>query len=391
MHANLSLTLSACLLGLWAAVPADAQLVNRKIENVAVVPAAQPGLYDVHVVWTAQFPNTAAGLDTSTELAVLVGPNTVKIVNVDMLLDVATGVCGFNGCTGGCGGGYIDGVFNTLLCLKDPPTCTGGNCDCACQYPWITSTIPSVPLPPGAPISVVAKAMAGAFPDVDMSDNTFAIDFDGKSIFWDRGIEAVELIPTAQKGKFDVKVAGFVGWHGLTKDTNLSYELQLEVNGLVVAMIPQFGLATPPGPGQETCNGSPSICNNGCGGWNGGFIECELMVTYPDYLISCSCGTPWITYFSAIPLEPDDEVKVVFIAGDDALPALPDSGADDLAIATLDTCDSDFNNDDTIDGADLGALLAVWGPCAGCDEDLNNDNTVDGADLGILLAAWGDC
>jgi len=52
---------------------------------------------------------------------------------------------------------------------------------------------------------------------------------------------------------------------------------------------------------------------------------------------------------------------------------------------------SDIDLDGSVDGDDLGLLLAVWGPCpAPCDADLNGDGTVDGADLGMLLANWGE-
>ncbi len=47
----------------------------------------------------------------------------------------------------------------------------------------------------------------------------------------------------------------------------------------------------------------------------------------------------------------------------------------------------DLNADGRVDGADLGLLLASWGPGNGV-ADINGDGTVDGADLGLLLAAW---
>jgi len=53
-------------------------------------------------------------------------------------------------------------------------------------------------------------------------------------------------------------------------------------------------------------------------------------------------------------------------------------------------CPADFNGDGTVDGADLGLLLAEWGT-SNCPFDLNGADGVDGADLGILLAAWGPC
>lgn len=55
------------------------------------------------------------------------------------------------------------------------------------------------------------------------------------------------------------------------------------------------------------------------------------------------------------------------------------------------SCTGDLNGDGVIDGADLGAQLSAWGPCAGCAADINGSGVVDGADLGLLLGAWGTC
>lgn len=52
----------------------------------------------------------------------------------------------------------------------------------------------------------------------------------------------------------------------------------------------------------------------------------------------------------------------------------------------------DLTGDGTVSGADLGMLLAAWGPCSDCSNcpaDLTCSCEVDGADLGMLLAAWG--
>jgi hypothetical protein len=55
-------------------------------------------------------------------------------------------------------------------------------------------------------------------------------------------------------------------------------------------------------------------------------------------------------------------------------------------------CEGDFNNDGTVDGSDMGLLLAQWGACPGdCPFDLNGDGVVDGADFGLFLAFWGPC
>jgi hypothetical protein len=62
------------------------------------------------------------------------------------------------------------------------------------------------------------------------------------------------------------------------------------------------------------------------------------------------------------------------------------------AISRIDIaqCPADFNDDGSVDGNDLGFLLASWGASGG-PADLNGDGSVDGNDLGSLLAAWGPC
>jgi hypothetical protein len=55
--------------------------------------------------------------------------------------------------------------------------------------------------------------------------------------------------------------------------------------------------------------------------------------------------------------------------------------------------DADLNPNGIVDGADLGALLAFWGPVSTAfpRADINGDGNVNGADLGILLSLWGPC
>jgi hypothetical protein len=52
--------------------------------------------------------------------------------------------------------------------------------------------------------------------------------------------------------------------------------------------------------------------------------------------------------------------------------------------------EGDFNNDGSIDGADLGLLIALFGASAEDNPqyDLNGDGEISGGDLGILLANW---
>jgi len=72
------------------------------------------------------------------------------------------------------------------------------------------------------------------------------------------------------------------------------------------------------------------------------------------------------------------------------------STADTNANGIPDTCEcagADITANGTVDGADLGALLAFWGPAGTVlpEADLNRDGIVNGEDLGILLANWGPC
>ena len=64
----------------------------------------------------------------------------------------------------------------------------------------------------------------------------------------------------------------------------------------------------------------------------------------------------------------------------------------DVAFAA--TVPADLDGSGTVEGADVGLLLAAWGPCSACSPflcpaDLTGDCAVDGADLGALLANWG--
>jgi formylglycine-generating enzyme required for sulfatase activity len=66
-----------------------------------------------------------------------------------------------------------------------------------------------------------------------------------------------------------------------------------------------------------------------------------------------------------------------------------------VAVPASAQCTGDIVGDGRVDGADLGTLLAYWGPRTNATfsiaSDLDNDGQIDGADLGILLANWGTC
>ena len=68
-----------------------------------------------------------------------------------------------------------------------------------------------------------------------------------------------------------------------------------------------------------------------------------------------------------------------------------DAGSDPAdGSSTPNDCPADLNHDHSVDGFDLGVLLADWG-CTSCASDLTGDGNVDGADLSVILGAWGMC
>ena len=95
-----------------------------------------------------------------------------------------------------------------------------------------------------------------------------------------------------------------------------------------------------------------------------------------------------------IPVGPDCDTDGISDACEiqDGAADLNQNGIPD--ICEVPTCaDADLNPNGAVDGADLGALLAFWGPVSPAfpRADINGDGTVNGADLGLLLSLWGPC
>ncbi|MCH2160428.1 MAG: hypothetical protein MK085_01000 [Phycisphaerales bacterium] len=66
-----------------------------------------------------------------------------------------------------------------------------------------------------------------------------------------------------------------------------------------------------------------------------------------------------------------------------------DSDGDGIADCEDTSDGTDLNGDGIVDAADLGLLLAMWGPCqATCPADIDGSGVVDGGDLAWILADW---
>ncbi len=102
-----------------------------------------------------------------------------------------------------------------------------------------------------------------------------------------------------------------------------------------------------------------------------------------------SSGDPILVLDGLITEDPDADLLTVngggggggVAGGESSVSVLPN-------LVDSPTIPGDLNRDKVVNGADLGLLLASWGPCGGCSADLNGDGDVNGADLGLLLAGW---
>jgi hypothetical protein len=112
--------------------------------------------------------------------------------------------------------------------------------------------------------------------------------------------------------------------------------------------------------------------------FNGG-IEQTANIAFND--------TTGVTFTQNFTVVPGDTIDFAVSAGPARASAF-DSTTYTAVVVVPPGLFGDINVDCAVDGADLGLLLAAWGPCAGCPEDLNGDGEVDGADLGLLLASW---
>ncbi len=112
------------------------------------------------------------------------------------------------------------------------------------------------------------------------------------------------------------------------------------------------------------------------------------------YVFDASTGQQTAKIIPVLASVNPDLGTAVAVDGARALVGLQPNGGDNAGRAYLfeiemPTCIGDLTGDAIVNGADLAALLSVWGdPIANPAADLNSDGLINGADLAQLLANW---
>jgi hypothetical protein len=148
---------------------------------------------------------------------------------------------------------------------------------------------------------------------------------------------------------------------------------------------------------EQSGYSEPNNCNCNCGDEN--FLQYKTFSNVPDRiwndvngsgLTNCPQPVSFIIEWDA-----DCNNDSIVDYGQILTGQLADSNTNGVPdICEQPQCrDADITNNQIIDGADLGAMLAFWGPVNPVlpQADINRDGEVNGADLSLLLSFWGPC
>ena len=88
---------------------------------------------------------------------------------------------------------------------------------------------------------------------------------------------------------------------------------------------------------------------------------------------------------------PTEQIRIRFRVLDTLADSILEAAVDRVAIETV-LCDvevviGDLNGDFLVNGADLAALLSIWGEIDS-EFDLDGDGIIAGGDLSVLLSRW---
>ncbi len=357
---------------------------NRSVEAVAILPDDTGG-YHVTVMIGAE----ADGIETISDLSV----DVFILVNGMLVEEQPHEIIAYpnSDMSSSC---PPCPTFQPCICCE-----ASGICGCGGIIAPAPGTAASHPLQPGDEIIIQAVPPSSALPDSDMSDNELELTFQGEPVFWERRIVSAHLAPpSTPDGTHDLIVEWEVLLAEITYELDLSTEIVVLVNGVVAGGVDACAdspfLISPDNP----CLSIGCELQEGCASASCAGASMTLRCRYANsnwWELGCAClsAEPMPLVVPGLVLQPDDEVMVTLATSQRGTPNLPGSEAGATMTLTV-PCSADLNGDGVVGGADLGMLLAEWGPCQSCETcqdcpaDLTGDCQVGGADLGILLSSW---
>jgi hypothetical protein len=260
----------------------------------------------------------------------------------------------------GCGASACDGTGSSVTAVLNAATTVyvvvGGS--------GLGNTVPVVVTAP--PIGICVNAANAAYGDNVISSTQGSAT--SQSVFNNAAQSAQDTIFKPQWFRFTPTATGDFSFKTcLSGDTKLAIGTGCPTPGGVFTTIAYNDDAPTcfiSGTSQNSWGSWIDATNNGASGLGAGFPLTQQLVAGQTYYICVGA------YSST-----DVVNGSLSISGPEGAPCRPD-----------------LNNDDVVNGDDLGILLAQWGPCpTACSADFNDDGFVDGNDLGALLAAWGTC
>lgn len=167
-------------------------------------------------------------------------------------------------------------------------------------------------------------------------------------------------------------------------------------SGLAITLIDRPGIPSTGFPGPWGCGGDDFTCTLS----DDAAAALESTCSFGPPPVLSGTLRPGTPLAALVGLPPEGTWRIVLedaVAGDAGsltlacveLTIAPDCDRDGIPDAC--PCPADLDGNDSVDAADLAAILAAWGPCASCPADLDGDGQVAASDLTATLAAWGPC
>lgn len=363
---------------LIAAAPTFGAQVNRVLDDIAAVPAQQPGTYDIHVQWHAE----AAGLDQSENLStsVVILVNGAEVGTLAESLGVKPGgaPCAGLPCNTGvpCGFTQTDTV-EPMSCAFDPQQ------GCKCVSAPFCFTLPGIELTPGDQISAQLEPLGEALPDPPQ-DNQKTVQMGEGARGWNRALLDAQVIENEQ----DEQVLQLeIAFTSAVEDINvLDFGVGIQVGGTTIGLAGEFTVEVFPLDGCSfDCepDGCPTPQSDpGYGGYWETFCSNSGFGSFPWYQ-HCRCMNIYILVIEF------DQVEFIepgygFTDWEDIIDhgnltpptvvLLPSSGAPAELITADDT---------------IVMKTGEPQPPASCPEDTNGDGVVNSIDLNAILAKFG--